>query len=89
MSSFRELEECCNKHDSCYDTCNKKKKYCDDQFNKCMLDSCNELRKELREGCRGTANVMYTTTGFLGCTFYLQSQDEACECVPISEKEEL
>jgi len=35
---------CCNTHDMCYDTCNKKKDDCDREFSICLGDMCRRLK---------------------------------------------
>lgn len=34
---------CCLDHDACYQNCKSSKKICDDEFNKCLKEECNQL----------------------------------------------
>ena len=36
------MTSCCDKHDFCYDTCNNKRKDCDDKFKKCVTKACKK-----------------------------------------------
>ena len=35
-----EFEACCDRHDKCYDTCNKNKAKCDQEFKNCLTSVC-------------------------------------------------
>uniref|UniRef100_A0A4W5Q3K6 Phospholipase A2, group XIIA n=1 Tax=Hucho hucho TaxID=62062 RepID=A0A4W5Q3K6_9TELE len=41
------LTKCCNQHDRCYDTCNRDKHDCDDEFQECLETICGRLQKML------------------------------------------
>ena len=45
LSHLKELESCCNDHDTCYSTCNKDKKQCDVTFDKCLREYCKSIIK--------------------------------------------
>ena len=85
-SEYPGFTECCNKHDICYDTCNKERSSCDKNFKECLKDSCHHdtlikkhSRKKLSE-CEGIADVMYAGTMGLGCGSFLEAQRNACLC---------
>jgi len=75
---------CCNKHDICYDTCNKEyiRDQCDDNFLKCMNELCAKKKPmEKQKKCEATANVYHVATTSFGCNLYRKSQQNACKCV--------
>lgn len=81
---LEQLEECCNKHDICYDTCNKKKNSCDKKFKTCLYNLCGK-RKDSVDGfsltkCKAAAKLMFTGTIALGCKSYKDAQSTACLC---------
>uniref|UniRef100_A0A0B6Y7T9 Phospholipase A2 domain-containing protein n=1 Tax=Arion vulgaris TaxID=1028688 RepID=A0A0B6Y7T9_9EUPU len=84
--SNEELTECCHEHDFCYDTCNKSKKACDNSFKECMNKLCRKMKKvvpkDVYEGCKSGADMMYAATVALGCKPYKDSQEKACLCEP-------
>uniref|UniRef100_A0A8K9XFD8 Phospholipase A2 group XIIA n=2 Tax=Oncorhynchus mykiss TaxID=8022 RepID=A0A8K9XFD8_ONCMY len=41
------LTKCCNQHHRCYDTCNRDKHDCDDEFQGCLETICRRLQKML------------------------------------------
>ena len=58
-SAYPGFEGCCNRHDKCYDTCNKQREGCDKDFQECLKDACHldtikekHSRKKLKE-CEG------------------------------------
>lgn len=34
------MTECCNTHDSCYETCNTDRDTCDNEFKNCLENMC-------------------------------------------------
>lgn len=78
------IERCCNAHDVCYDTCNHSKDDCDDDLRDCLTDICKAMKKyvskDVYEGCKKMADIMYASTMALGCKPYRDSQKNACEC---------
>ena len=38
------MTSCCDAHDICYDTCNKDRDQCDEDFKKCLDDMCEKLK---------------------------------------------
>ncbi|XP_076460071.1 group XIIA secretory phospholipase A2-like [Babylonia areolata] len=78
------MERCCDLHDRCYDTCNRAKAACDDQFRDCLTTLCKDVKPyvstQIFKGCMSTADMMYAATMALGCKPYRDSQREACVC---------
>eukprot|EP00105_Crassostrea_gigas_P019225 XP_011437652.1 PREDICTED: group XIIA secretory phospholipase A2 isoform X2 [Crassostrea gigas] len=78
------MTKCCDQHDFCYDTCNSNKDKCDSDFKACLLNMCKKMEKSLEkdelEGCKATAELMFTGTTMLGCTSFKDSQKRACDC---------
>lgn len=79
------MEECCNAHDICYDTCNSDKELCDLDFKRCLYKYCDSYEKSVVtdlvvKGCKGAAKMLFTGTLTLGCKSYLDSQARACYC---------
>ncbi|XP_072050415.1 group XIIA secretory phospholipase A2-like [Amphiura filiformis] len=92
LSKLPNIEKCCSRHDVCYGTCNKKMSTCDDDFNRCLNNMCEDLMQDMdlteeeAEGCKMVAQLMYTTVQGLGCSAYLEGQKEACSCTKMSNK---
>lgn len=79
------MEECCNAHDICYDTCNSDKELCDLDFKRCLYKYCDTYEKNVAgdvvmKGCKAAAKMLFTGTLTLGCKSYLDSQQRACYC---------
>lgn len=84
-----EMENCCNSHDICYDTCNKDKELCDIEFKRCLYNYCDTHEKTavgsiVAKGCKAAAKMLFTGTITLGCKSYLDSQERACYCTSTS-----
>ena len=82
-----EMENCCNAHDICYDTCNSDKELCDLDFKRCLYRYCDSSDKSLTsdlmsKGCKTAAKMLFTGTLTLGCKSYLDSQKRTCYCAP-------
>lgn len=80
-----EMENCCNSHDICYDTCNKDKELCDLDFKRCLYNYCESHEKTavgsiVAKGCKAAAKMLFTGTLTLGCRSFLDSQERACYC---------
>lgn len=80
-----EMENCCNAHDICYDTCNKDKELCDLDFKRCLYNYCETHEKTtigsvVAKGCKAAAKMLSTGTMTLGCKAYLDSQERSCYC---------
>lgn len=81
-----QMENCCNAHDICYDTCNKDKELCDLDFKRCLYNYCETHEKTttvgslVAKGCKTAAKLLFTGTITLGCKSYLDSQGRACYC---------
>jgi hypothetical protein len=41
-----ELNDCCDTHDYCYDSCNEPKAPCDDAFDSCLKSKCEKWKHE-------------------------------------------
>lgn len=79
------MENCCNAHDICYDTCNRDKEMCDLDFKRCLYAYCDSHEKSavgnlVVKGCKAAAKMLFTGTVTLGCKSYLDSQERACFC---------
>lgn len=86
-----EMENCCNSHDICYDTCNRDKELCDLDFKRCLYNYCDTHEKStvgsiVAKGCKAAAKMLSTGTITLGCKSYLDSQERACYCPPPSSR---
>lgn len=84
-----EMENCCNEHDICYDTCNKDKELCDIEFKRCLYNYCDTHEKTavgsiVAKSCKAAAKMLFTGTITLGCKSYLDTQERACYCAPPS-----
>ncbi|KAH8300411.1 hypothetical protein KR018_004500 [Drosophila ironensis] len=82
-----EMEQCCNAHDICYDTCNSDKELCDLDFKRCLYKYCDSYEKSIAsdlmtKGCKAAAKMLFTGTLTLGCRSYLDSQQRSCYCAP-------
>lgn len=82
-----EMENCCNDHDICYDTCNKDKELCDIEFKRCLYNYCDTHDKSaigtvVTKGCKAAAKMLFTGTMTLGCRSYLDAQERSCYCAP-------
>lgn len=80
-----EMEQCCNAHDICYETCNSDKELCDLDFKRCLYKYCDNSEKSIvndlvTKGCKGAAKMLFTGTLTLGCKSYLDSQKRSCYC---------
>ena len=42
----KELKECCNEHDHCYDECGSDRDMCDLYFKKCLYQVCKRKEEE-------------------------------------------
>jgi len=80
------FNDCCNKHDVCYGTCNEQKNECDSTFKECLFDRCDELgRKNLAIKsyvaiCKEAAQAMFISVVKLGCPAYGKAQKHECVC---------
>ncbi|CAG0895743.1 unnamed protein product [Darwinula stevensoni] len=84
------MEECCNAHDLCYDTCGSDKDQCDLSFKRCLYKCCDDVNEELSliqlQACKAAAKVLFTGTTFVGCKAFQDSQNLACTCVHRKEE---
>lgn len=72
------FQSCCNLNDICYMSCGLTKKFCDEDFKKCMLRECSFQLDE--EECKVTANEMELGRRMGGCKWYQYSQQFLCGC---------
>ncbi|CAL1544556.1 unnamed protein product [Lymnaea stagnalis] len=81
---IKDVTNCCDDHDFCYDTCNESKESCDKSFKKCLTKVCKRIEKHVSnvgyEGCLSTADLIYAATVALGCKPYKDAQAKACIC---------
>ena len=72
----------CNGHDVCYGTCNRKKKYCDDEFHLDLRAACaaQGWATYLLTNCTEIAGVYYSAVALGGGDAYAKAQNDACEC---------
>lgn len=81
-----QMDNCCDEHDICYDTCNKDKELCDIEFKRCLYNHCDQYEKTavggdiVVTGCKGAAKMLFTATLTLGCRSYLDAQAKSCYC---------
>lgn len=87
------IEDCCNSHDYCYDTCNTDRTTCDKEFKECLHDACKKIqssnkKKISHKDCKATADILYSGTAALGCDAFLKAQENSCSCkkTPKSDK---
>jgi secretory phospholipase A2 len=71
---------CCDQHDICYHTCTASKDSCDDAFDTCMQNSCDDEDDLEKVACRVQAEVFYKAVMELGCRAYQGDQEDACQC---------
>ncbi|XP_038843947.1 group XIIA secretory phospholipase A2-like [Salvelinus namaycush] len=79
------LTKCCNQHDRCYDTCNRDKHDCDDEFQECLETICRRLQKMLGlaqsvQACENTVTLLFEAVMHMGCKPYMDSQRDSCIC---------
>ncbi|XP_050311107.1 group XIIA secretory phospholipase A2-like isoform X3 [Anthonomus grandis grandis] len=90
---FAAMEECCNTHDICYDTCNADKEVCDLDFKRCLYRHCDGYSKSvggqaMTKTCKGAAKVLFTGTLTFGCKSYKDAQKNACYCDDIRRRKD-
>jgi secretory phospholipase A2 len=79
------MEDCCHKHDYCYDTCNSERVKCDKKFKACLQETCKKAqssksKKVSDKDCRTAADLLYSASAALGCEPFLKAQEKACTC---------
>lgn len=81
---FPGFNSCCDKHDKCYDTCNNDRDKCDEAFEDCIDNVCDEAKLTQSADrvafCVNAAGVMQTAARGLGCNSFKDSQKKACVC---------
>ena len=71
---------CCEQHDICYHTCTQSKESCDDAFDTCLENSCDDEDDLEKVACRAQGELFYRAVMALGCGAYKDDQEEACQC---------
>jgi len=74
---------CCREHDLCYSTCNTKGERqgpCDDDFCKCLHETCEFLEGLLGVMCDILATAYCSAVRFAGSSFYCKAQEKHCRC---------
>lgn len=74
---------CCDLWHACYQTCGAPKKSCDDGYDQCTKELCDN-----DNDCEKTANINSMMIKIGGCQKYDQAQYQACECVPKDKAED-
>merc|ERR1712228_894056 len=59
--------------------CGARKKYCDDEFGKCLRHTCKS-RSDARE-CKEMANMFVLGVNMFGCNGYMSYQKDSCDCL--------
>ena len=77
-----DTRSCCDAHDMCYDTCQKSKLDCDNEFQTCLRQVCKVKASdsELLEECNNRNQLMVVGATAFGCKAYLDAQKNACMC---------
>ena len=81
-----DFQDCCAKHDLCYETCSPNNKdKCDDDFLQCMDDLCINKYSRWFEwfykiGCRFQGGAMYQAVKQGGSDAFTASQNRSCIC---------
>ena len=81
---FPGFTEACNEHDRCYGKCGASKGKCDNKFYEDLKKYCESWQKqsaEIFQQCTSIASFYYAGVQTMGCSFYLDSQKNACTCV--------
>lgn len=69
---------CCLNHDVCYGVCGKSKKSCDDDFNACMENTCNQLNWLHKNVCETARPLYMKALEFGGQEAYDDTQTDNC-----------
>ena len=76
------LGRCCDLRHACYGVCGSEKKYCDDQFSRCVSFKCGKIgNPTAREKCESDGKLKVMMSGLGGCKKFDESQRAACRCV--------
>lgn len=73
---------CCNVHDTCYETCGKTQNECDNAFQICLNEACNQLNGDgfswliffRRAACKRDGAILFDIVNTFGSTAYSSSQ---------------
>jgi len=86
VSAYPGFEQCCNKHDKCYDTCNETRDKCDNKFEECLKVAChhnaivNMLGSKKFKKCEEVGHFMHNAATGFGCNAYKEAQRNSCLC---------
>ena len=76
------LGRCCDLRHACYGVCGSEKKFCDDQFSRCVSHKCGKIgNSRAREKCESDGKLKVMMSGLGGCKKFDESQRGACRCV--------
>ncbi|KAI3387800.1 hypothetical protein SNEBB_009686 [Seison nebaliae] len=77
-----DLTLCCDDHDKCYGSCNENssKKTCDEQFNRCMNNTCNRYSRFRSWVCHIYRFGLHKVVEKFGCPFFKKAKDR-CSCI--------
>ena len=92
LGDYSVFEGCCDLHDACYTACGIPKQYCEQQFQRCMKQSCKDkfsqhhkhnsiASQQEQYQCTSMAHMFATGTAVFGCGGYQELQDYGCECL--------
>ena len=83
------LTPCCHVHDACYSICGVSRKFCDDEFSKCLnaVDCGKGQHPNNNNGCRGNANMLSSGVQMFGCSAFRAAQMDACECFDSKQRD--
>jgi RHS repeat-associated protein len=75
-----QFSHCCQQHDNCYGTCGSNKGQCDNDFEKCMVSSCENVPNVNRVHCRRLARIYSGAVKRYGGSAYGKAQEKNCDC---------
>lgn len=76
------LTQCCDLRHACHQTCGSLKTACDEEFQKCIEDTCNARDGEAKEACESSSGIYKIMVQMdNSCQKYDSEQYTHCECV--------
>ena len=75
---------CCDRHDSCYQTCGIAKKFCEDDFGRCMSAMCSTAFAS-NSRCHQAAQMYKLGVSMFGGAPFQNMQGQVCDCVDDGE----
>jgi hypothetical protein len=88
MAGSVDITPACNRHDLCYDSCNRIKIECDETFNDQMRAICkagHPKESQALTDCYDETNVYYRAVKFFGTAAFDAAQESACLCCPAEQ----